>query len=83
MIDYAFSFWTDSTWDIREKDVYKTGGSYVSGDVFKIAIEAGVVKYYKNSTLVYTSAVAPTYPIGLDTTMNTVGSTVSAAKITK
>jgi hypothetical protein len=83
LIDYAFSFWTDSTWDIRESDVYRTGGAYVSGDAFKIAIESGVVKYYKNGALVYTSGIAPAYPIGLDTTLFTVGSTVSTAKITK
>ena len=55
----------------------------MSGDAFKIAIESGVVKYYKNGALVYTSGIAPAYPIGLDTTLFTVGSTVSTAKITK
>jgi hypothetical protein len=83
LINYAFTFWLDPTWDIRENDSYKTGGSYVSGDVFKIAIQGGVVKYYKNGGLVYTSTVAPTYPLGLDTSMLTVGSTVGSAKITR
>jgi hypothetical protein len=34
-----------------------------NGDVFKIAIESGVVKYYLNDALQYTSLVAPTYPL--------------------
>ncbi|MDQ5823423.1 MAG: DUF6443 domain-containing protein, partial [Chloroflexota bacterium] len=38
-------------------------GTYLAGDVFKVAVESGVVKYYKNGTLFRTSAVAPTYPL--------------------
>ncbi|PYR36047.1 MAG: hypothetical protein DMF93_20630 [Acidobacteria bacterium] len=76
-IKFAFSFWTGSTWDIREGNVYKTEGSYAAGDVFKIAIESGIVKYYKNGTLVYTSTTAPSYPLGLDVTLMTLNSTVS------
>ncbi len=80
-IDYAFSFWTAGTWDIRELGVYKWEGDYFPGDVFKVAVEGGVVKYYQNNVVVYTSATPPTYPLGLDTTMFTIGSKVSTAKI--
>jgi hypothetical protein len=83
VINYAFTFWLDATWDIRENDSWKAGGAHESGDVFKIAIEGGVVKYYKNGGLVYTSTVTPTYPLGLDTSMLTIGSTVGSAKITR
>ncbi|MFZ0750267.1 MAG: hypothetical protein WAM70_12970, partial [Pyrinomonadaceae bacterium] len=40
--------------------------SYTTSDVFRVAIEGGVVKYRKNGTLVYTSAVVPTYPLLVD-----------------
>jgi RHS repeat-associated protein len=42
----------------------------------KVAVEGGVVKYYRNSTLVYTSTVAPAYPLKVDTSLNTVGASV-------
>ncbi|PYR36046.1 MAG: hypothetical protein DMF93_20625 [Acidobacteria bacterium] len=63
--------------------MYKTGGSYLSSDVFKVAIESGVVKYYKSGVLVYTSATAPTYPLGLDTTILSISGSITQAHITK
>ena len=60
------------------KGVYTT---YQAGDRFRIAIEAGVVKYLKNGTAFYISSVAPTYPLIVDTTLNTNGSTITDAKI--
>jgi hypothetical protein len=82
-INYSFSFWTDGTWDIRENDTYRTGGTNQPGDVFKIAITSGIVKYYRNNTLVYTSTVPPAYPLGVDTTMFNIGSRVSTARIVR
>lgn len=38
-------------------------GTYQPGDVFRVSVESGVVKYYKNGTVFYTSLVAPTYPL--------------------
>jgi len=34
------------------------------------------VNYYRNGTLVYTSTVAPAYPLKVDTSLNTVGSAI-------
>jgi hypothetical protein len=50
------------------KDIgYQPGSSsdttYKAGDVFRVAVEKGVVKYYKNNVLVYQSSVAVTYPL--------------------
>ena len=50
-------------------------------DLFRIAVEGGVVKYYRNGTLIYTSGVAPTYPLVLDTALASMGSTVQNAAI--
>ena len=41
-----------------------------------MAVEGGVVKYYRNGTLLYTSTVAPTYPLQVDTSLNTVNAGV-------
>jgi hypothetical protein len=76
-IDYAFSFWEGGSFEIRESNVYRTEGSYTATDVFTIAVEAGTVKYYKNGALVYTSKVAVTAPLVVDTSISTVGATIS------
>src|SRR5260221_167893 len=52
-------------------------GAYATGDVFRVAVESGVVKYRKNGTLLYTSTVAPTYPLLVDTSLYTNGSTLT------
>ena len=80
-IDFAFSFWPDGGWDVREKNVYKTEGRFASGDVFRVAIVAGAVKYYQNGVLVYSSVTAPTYPLVLDTTLIGTGATIANASI--
>jgi hypothetical protein len=78
-IDYAFSFWEGGAFEIRENNLYRSEGTYTETDVFKVAVESGVVKYYKNDVLVYTSKVAVTAPMVVDTSMSTVGATVSGA----
>jgi hypothetical protein len=78
-IDFAFSFWPDGGWDVREKNLYKSEGRFVSGDVFRVAIVSGAVKYYKNGALVYSSASVPPYPLVFDTALLDAGATVSNA----
>src|SRR3989344_8453740 len=68
---------------ISENTVLKYGpaGSYVPGDIFKVAVESGVVKYYKNGTIFYTSSQVPSYPLLFDTSLHHTGTTVTNAKI--
>ena len=40
--------------------------NYTTGDIFKIKVEKNVVKYYRNSTLVYQSNTTPTLPLVSD-----------------
>ena len=80
-INYSFGLWPGGTWDIRENGVYRKEGTYVAGDVFTVAIEAGIVNYYRNATLVYRSAVAPVYPLGLDVSLLTIGGSISDARV--
>jgi RHS repeat-associated protein len=42
-----------------------------------VAVEGGAVKYYKNGTLLYTSTVTPQYPLLVDTSLNTAGTSVT------
>jgi PKD repeat protein len=56
-------------------------GDYRSGDVFRVAVESGTVKYYRNGAPFYTSQVAPRYPLLLDASLNGQGSTIANAII--
>jgi len=68
-----------------EACVYEGGANrgcivpYVAGDRLRVGVEGGVVKYYRNGTVFYTSSVAPTYPLIADTTLNTAGGQVGSA----
>lgn len=81
LIDYTFSFGTTGVWEVRELNVYRKEGSYTASDVFKVAVESGVVNYYKNDVLVYTSTTPAAGPLVVDASMSTVGATVSNVTI--
>ena len=73
-IDFALLFWPGGTVDVRENGVYRGAEtSYATGNVFRIAVESGVVKYYKNGAVFYTSGVAPSYPLLVDTSLFNAG----------
>ena len=82
LIDFAFSFWPDGGWDIRERNAYKGEGRFVSGDVFRVAIVGGSVKYYQNGVLMYLSLALPSLPLVLDTTLIGAGAGLTSAVIT-
>jgi RHS repeat-associated protein len=77
--DIDFAFWLDFSYlQIYEGGVYRgIFGSYTTSDQLKVAVEGGAVKYYKNGTLLYTSSVTPQYPLLVDTSLNTVGTSVT------
>jgi hypothetical protein len=81
-IDFAFRLWGSGDLDVQENGVYRSlGATYAVGDVLRVAVEGGVVKYYKNGTLTYTSTVAPVYPLQVDTALLNTNSAVSNAVI--
>ncbi len=81
--DYAFYVAGGGVLQIWESGNFRGDfGSYEASDRMKVAVEGGVVKYYRNGTLVYTSTVAPTYPLQVDTSLNTVYAAVYNVVIT-
>ena len=44
--------------EVRESGAYKSDVRFAAGDTFAIAVAGGVVKYSKNGSVFYTSAVA-------------------------
>jgi hypothetical protein len=79
-LDFAFRFQIGIA-EVREMGVYRTNVSFISGDVFRIIVAAGTVRYYKNGTPVYTSTAAATYPLVGATALATLYATVTNATI--
>ncbi|MGH9971927.1 MAG: RHS repeat-associated core domain-containing protein [Pyrinomonadaceae bacterium] len=76
-IEYAIFIDGGAGLHIYESGNYRGAfGAYAAGDRLKVAVENGVVKYYRNSTLLYSSTVAPQYPLLVDTSLNTVNAGV-------
>jgi len=81
-IQYAFFLVNGGSLQIYESGSYRgTFGTYGTGDIFKIAVEANVIKYYKNGTLLYISGVAPTLPLLADVSISDAGGTIGAAQV--
>lgn len=56
--------------DVQENGTYRyLGAIYAVGDVLRMAVVSGAVKYYKNGVLLYTSTVAPVSPLQVDTSL--------------
>ncbi|MFN8206638.1 MAG: T9SS type A sorting domain-containing protein [Bacteroidales bacterium] len=78
-IQYAFYLINTGSLEVRESGTARaTGLTYATGDTLKIAVVSGTVKYYKNSTLVYTSGVAPVLPLIVDVSLYTLYSTLNS-----
>ncbi len=82
-IKWGLRFYPDNSVEVRESGVYKSGWMGAAGDLYRVSAESGAVKYYRNGTLVYTSDVAPTYPLLLDATIETVTASIQSAVIAR
>jgi hypothetical protein len=78
-IDYMIKLTDFAIAEVREANVYKWEVPYTTGDVFRIAVEGGVVKYYKNGTAFYTSARAVGYPLAASASFIALGGTITNA----
>jgi hypothetical protein len=56
-------------------------GTFATGDLLRVAVVGGVVKYMKNGTVFYTSSQAIVYPLLVDTWIYSQGATLNAAVI--
>lgn len=77
--DIEFAFYLEGNGNLY---VFESGqnrgyfGAYTGTDSLKVATEGGVVKYYRNGTLLYTSALTPQFPLLVDTSLNTQNSSL-------
>jgi hypothetical protein len=83
-IDYGFRFAALGNVEVWENGsrMAVVAQSYVPGDVFRVAIESGMVKYYVGGQLVYKSATSPaSSQLVVDTTFYQQGGTIFHAVI--
>jgi hypothetical protein len=81
-IDYAISLGGGNLLRVYENGVLKAGfGNYTPGQRFRVAVEGGVVKYYRDGMLFYTSTVAPVFPLLVDSSLYATGATITDAVI--
>ncbi len=65
---------------VYEKGTYRGQfGAYAAGDTLRVAVASGVVKYYRNGALLYTSLQAPVLPLRVDTSLYSTGVVVANA----
>ena len=80
-IDFSLKLTDYGVAEVRENNVYKAEDRFAAGDVFRIADESGVVKYYHNGSLLYVSQRRPTYPLIADTVFVAMNARVNNAQI--
>jgi hypothetical protein len=80
-IDYAIALGADGGMAIREGGLYRMDMRYQANDVFRIAIENGVVRYYRNGARIYQSLIAPGYPLVAAASLINLNATVTNAMI--
>lgn len=81
-IDFAIYLRATGTVAVYEGGTSRGGfGSYVAGDVFRIEANDGVVRYLRNGSLLYTSNVAPTFPLVADASLRTLGATLNDVQL--
>ncbi|HRG58859.1 MAG TPA: hypothetical protein PK323_07845, partial [Bacteroidia bacterium] len=77
-IKYAIYLQNNGTLTIFEQGVNKGDfGTYATNDVFRVSVENNFVKYYRNNTAFYFSALVPSFPMYVDVSINSLGGTLS------
>jgi hypothetical protein len=80
-MQHAMRLKSDRVAEVRERGMVRTVTTYVRGDVFRIAIVAGGIRYYKNGRLLYISGLSPAFPLVVSASLQDRGATVTNAII--
>jgi uncharacterized protein (TIGR03437 family) len=80
-IAFAIQLTSSGLAEVRENGIYKSDTPYHTGDVFRIAVAGGIIKYAKNGVIFYTSASAPSYPLQVDGVLNDLNASINNAVI--
>lgn len=71
-IKYAF-YLSTAQLEVRENGTQRATSTMAVGDILRIEVSGGSVKYYKNGALLYTSLLSLTYPLYPDCALSTSG----------
>lgn len=81
-IDFALRFNGNGHVDILENGAYQSDDTtYQAGDVFRVAVVDGRVRYVKNGSVIHESQRIPQYPLVFLASFGTVGATIAEARI--
>ena len=81
-IDFAIQLQNNGDLRVYESGTLRgTFGTYAVGDRFRVEVQYGVVRYRKNGVVFYTSGVAPSYPLSVDTALDTTGATLREVRL--
>ena len=82
-IDFAFRFNGAGQADVLENGIYVGGDtSYGVGDLFRIAVVAGTVRFSRNGSVVLQRSTNFTYPLRMDVALANLGASLRGAMIT-
>jgi len=80
-IDYAIGICAAGRLSIRELGTNRTETTCQPEDIFRVAVDAGAVKYYKNGMMIYQSSVASTQPLVVAVALSSPNASVTDAMI--
>jgi hypothetical protein len=81
-IEFAIFVGADQTLYIYESGApLGLKGTYSAGDVVRVGVESGQVKYWKNGGLLYTSTAKPVFPLFVDAALFDNGASITKAVI--
>ncbi|WP_434419094.1 hypothetical protein [Nannocystis pusilla] len=81
-IEYAYYLRDDGLVEIYEQGTSRgLVGAHTPGDMFQIEVYGQQVRYRKNGRVIHTSALAPAYPLALDTSLYHAGATIREAEL--
>ena len=79
-IDFAFRLQSGRA-DVYESGAWKADNAVAVGDTLRIAVTSGIVTYSKNGNAVYTSALAPSYPLAATASLIDASAAVTGAQL--
>ncbi len=80
-LDYAVVFTNSNLVEFRESGAYRGDAVFVPNDVFRVAVESGVVNFYKNGVRLASGSSAPVYPLKAAAVFSYLNGEISTAKI--
>jgi alpha-tubulin suppressor-like RCC1 family protein len=81
-VDFSIHPSSDGNVYVYEAGVYRGSfGGYAAGDRFRVEVRYGVVRYFRNAQLLYTSTVAPRFPLRVDASIYDPGTAIIDARV--